>query len=133
MSGLLQTNLCAFGFAPLYAKCIFVDKDLPLSYALAELLIWLGLFALVVALAFSCLATFAVLTGKSPEEAPLPEAAQCETAEWGHWTVCPAACGESQQVRERVITVSSWPMREHQRARHVASIAQPSSHCHLTS
>ncbi|OEH76869.1 thrombospondin type 1 domain-containing protein [Cyclospora cayetanensis] len=67
------------------------------------LLIWVGTFALAMAVAFLCLGTFAILAGKSPEESPDTHIAVCETAEWGEWTVCPTACGKSEQIRTRAI------------------------------
>ncbi|CDJ68381.1 thrombospondin type 1 domain-containing protein, putative [Eimeria necatrix] len=67
------------------------------------LLLWLGPFSLLVAVAFICLTVFASLTGKSPPEAPAPPDETCQAGEWSEWVVCPAACGESEQVRERRI------------------------------
>ncbi|XP_026194182.1 uncharacterized protein LOC34622372 [Cyclospora cayetanensis] len=84
------------------------------------LLIWVGTFALAMAVAFLCLGTFAILAGKSPEESPDTHIAVCETAEWGEWTVCPTACGKSEQIRTRAIKaapgeVSSCPSTHEKR------------------
>lgn len=72
------------------------------------------------AIAFVCLAFFAIVKGESLGEPPPPAAAECETAAWSEWIACPAACGESQQTRARLITVSAEVLQPIIRAVNVA-------------
>lgn len=74
----------------------------------AELLIWLGSFALVAAAAFACLTVFACLQAQTKEENVAPPAAPCKVGQWTEWTICPVECGDSHQTRYREITVSSY-------------------------
>lgn len=56
--------------------------------------------------AFVCLATLAILRAGGGDKEGLSMVADCETTDWSEWTVCPEACGEGKQTRERHITVS---------------------------